>query len=501
MLVVGIGTEVSKLLHDVHSFFKNRPEIGFVPKVVSIDSHSTDEIGVKRCTFGGEGRKEGERPILFTSLRKALNDGKESILKCVLESSDATSSYLLISNIGGGTGSAVMSTLPRWLKERKRDAEIHAICVLPSPRIPTYRPILYDNVLPGYRSLRAMLTSGTMKSVIYMDRGAFRENYREFDGIFKSVLVDLLLLDRNGGGIFSELEGEYVVGWAKLHFRYRLLSKKLRILSGGEVRDGKIVVRGMTMLAAVTDANKLDGRLFLLMSEDTDKLLKRRGLRIAVHFGREECGWEQERRDWVYNNSVDILAICKVEDGYEGINRVVARSPEYDEWKRMEVEVKYEFDKNVLKNLNSMSAIKVGTLNQSDIYFDVGQDKELKLREDESGCRLIFKELRSGRDLIREEIEIPIEDPVSFRRLFEALGCKVRSVVRKERVEYLVDYDGDEYIVALDSVDGAGKFVEIRRNVREGLQGGAVEKMRELAGRLGLRKEVQKKYLDMVLEG
>jgi predicted adenylyl cyclase CyaB len=497
-LVIGIGTEVIKLVNDVYSFFDSRPEIGYVPLALGIDVARTEHLMIELVTFGVAKQRQDERPVLRSTLRNDLERSKEKIVNRIKR---YDCDIILIANIGGGTGSVVLTNLSRWLKELRKN--ICVICIAPFTRVPTYRPILTDNAIPSYRDLKGMLHK-EINSIIYMDRNA-SEYYTDFDDAFRNLLIDLLLIN-NETCLLSNLNGEYTAGCKRISFRYGLFSRDFVFLEadGCENTEKGLEISSIRPLADPKCIHRTVLCPYLLVSEDTRKKLKMRGLSLSVAdvvSNSHDIEVENLRHcDWIYHNSMEFVTIFKGLHGYLPLDELIKSSAEYQQKKKeAEVELKFEYDEHGI-NINSLNASKVGTLKQDDLYFDVGKGKELRLRSDESGCRITYKSKRDEHPLIRHELEMVIGSLDDFKRLFEELGYNIKGIVNKEREEYLVYHDDDEYILTFDSVDDIGRFIEIRKNVNIGDEKETMAKMRAFATTIGLRTEVKEPYLELVIK-
>ena len=497
-LVIGIGTEVVKLVNDAYAFFDKRSEIGYVPLAFGIDAAKIEQLRFDIITFGVAKQREDERPVLRSTLKHDLERSKEEILNRIKR---YDCDIILIANLGGGTGSVGITNLSRWLNVLRKN--ISVICIAPFTRIPTYRPILNDNAIPSYRDLKGMLHK-EINSILYMDRNA-SENYTDFDDAFRNLLIDLLLINKEKG-LLSNLNGEYTIGRKRILFRYRLFSRDFVFLEadGCENTEKGLVISDIRPLA---DPNCIHGAVlcpYLLVSEDTRKKLEKHGLSLSVA-GEFSNKYDLEvdglrYGDWIYHNSMELVALFKGLHGYLPLDELIKSSAEYQQKKKeAEVELKFKLDEQAI-NINSLNASRLGTLNQKDLYFDVGEGKELRLRSDESGCRITYKSKRDEHPLTLHELELVVGSLDDFKRLFEELGYKLKGSVNKEREEYLVYHDDGEYILTFDSVDGIGRFIEMRRNVNIGAEEETRAKMRALANTIGLRTEVKAPYLELVIK-
>ncbi|ASJ06817.1 class IV adenylate cyclase [Thermococcus pacificus] len=98
----------------------------------------------------------------------------------------------------------------------------------------------------------------------------------------------------------------------------------------------------------------------------------------------------------------------------------------------------------------------------------------------------------------RREIEVPISDPDKHSEILSRLGFQEVLTVEKVREKYYVDKG---IIIALDEVEGLGKFIEIEalaeneRAVEE-----TVERLRGILKELGVERFERRSYLELLLE-
>ena len=98
----------------------------------------------------------------------------------------------------------------------------------------------------------------------------------------------------------------------------------------------------------------------------------------------------------------------------------------------------------------------------------------------------------------RKEIEVPISDPDKHEEILLNLGFLEVLTVEKVREKYYVDKG---VIIALDEVEGLGKFIEIEalagdgRTIEE-----TVEKLKAILKELGVERFERRSYLELLLE-
>jgi adenylate cyclase class 2 len=189
-----------------------------------------------------------------------------------------------------------------------------------------------------------------------------------------------------------------------------------------------------------------------------------------------------------------------------------------------EVEVKVPADHEaVLDRLDSLEATALGTVRQTDTYYDAPHrdfaetDEALRLRRE---VRLSDGGPSSGRDVdgaggdgvttsltykgplvdadskTREEAETAVADADAMRDVLAGLGFEPAATVEKERRRYA----HANYTVALDDVRGLGEYVEVEREAAaiERAREGAFEVLRALA--LDPDDQVRTSYLGLLLE-
>lgn len=174
-----------------------------------------------------------------------------------------------------------------------------------------------------------------------------------------------------------------------------------------------------------------------------------------------------------------------------------------------EVEVKVRADHETVRAaLQEEDARRIGTVAQSDIYYDAPHrnfaetDEALRIRRevspDDSETVLTYKgPLVEADSKTREEIETPLVSRDEFETILDALGFEPAATVEKERERWHLD----GYVVSLDRVNGLGQFVEVEAEAAED----AIESTREGAyavlQSLGLDpdSQIRTSYLGLLL--
>jgi adenylate cyclase class 2 len=143
----------------------------------------------------------------------------------------------------------------------------------------------------------------------------------------------------------------------------------------------------------------------------------------------------------------------------------------------LEVEVKAHAPdlQGVAEKLAVIEARWVGEEFQEDLYFnaphkDFAQtDEALRVRKVvANGDKKTFITYKGAKmdelSKTRVEIEKGVEDPLQAAAIFENLGFRPVATVKKHRTIYSLE----DLIITLDRVEGAGEFVEIEKDTREG---------------------------------
>jgi adenylate cyclase class 2 len=181
-----------------------------------------------------------------------------------------------------------------------------------------------------------------------------------------------------------------------------------------------------------------------------------------------------------------------------------------------EVELKVRADHGpVRERLRELGAEATGAVEQVDTYFDhpgrafAETDEALRVRavqpvgDDEDApeageTRLTYKgPLVDDESKTREEVETGVEDRTAVETILERLSFEPAATVRKRRERYRLD----GYAVVLDDVEDLGTFVEVEREVEDGVEA-AREGAVDLLERLGLDPDegIRTSYLGLLLE-
>jgi adenylate cyclase class 2 len=103
----------------------------------------------------------------------------------------------------------------------------------------------------------------------------------------------------------------------------------------------------------------------------------------------------------------------------------------------------------------------------------------------------------------RRELELPLAasdpDGAKFAALLAAIGFTPVATVRKSRREFHITHDGREVVGALDTVDGAGTFVELELSADEASLDACRSVITALAEQLELGPSERRSYLELLL--
>lgn len=170
----------------------------------------------------------------------------------------------------------------------------------------------------------------------------------------------------------------------------------------------------------------------------------------------------------------------------------------------IEVESKFWSPGNdkVEKTLLRLGARKVSDGAMEDIYFshpsrDFGKtDEALRLRKMDGRAELTYKgpRMRMEHTKAREEITVPVGDPLGTQRIVERLGFQEKHVVSKRRATYVLD----KLRVEIDEVEGLGQFIELELITEEPQRAEALIAMAQ--EQLGLERGEPRTYLEMIIE-
>lgn len=168
----------------------------------------------------------------------------------------------------------------------------------------------------------------------------------------------------------------------------------------------------------------------------------------------------------------------------------------------IEVEVKARAPVDIAERIAALGARLLVVENHHDLYFNSPQrdfrfsDEALRIRIKEEGARLTYKGPKLDQTTkSRLERTVKIDDPKQMEQILSALGFVLSAQVRKKRTKY--SYDG--VVLALDEVEGLGRFVEVEA---EG-KGDYEEQKRKVLSimiKLGLHESIRSSYLELLEE-
>jgi len=99
----------------------------------------------------------------------------------------------------------------------------------------------------------------------------------------------------------------------------------------------------------------------------------------------------------------------------------------------------------------------------------------------------------------RKEIEVQVEDPKGHEEILRELGFRRVFTVRKTREKYHVEKG---IILALDEVEGLGKFIEAEALAEDDTEmEKTVERLKNLLREVGVTRFERRSYLELLLEG
>lgn len=175
-----------------------------------------------------------------------------------------------------------------------------------------------------------------------------------------------------------------------------------------------------------------------------------------------------------------------------------------------EVEVKVRADHEAVRSrLEAVGADRLGTVSQTDIYYDhpvrdfAETDEALRIRREANGdetARITFKgQLVEAESKTRREIETSVGDAEIMADILTAVGFHEAATVRKTRDRYRLD----GFTVSLDTVDGLGTFLEVETSASEADIEAQRERAQSLLDDLGVdpADHIRRSYLELLLAG
>lgn len=175
-----------------------------------------------------------------------------------------------------------------------------------------------------------------------------------------------------------------------------------------------------------------------------------------------------------------------------------------------EVEVKVRADhEDVRSRLEAVGADRLGTVSQTDIYYEhpvrdfAEIDEALRIRREANGdetARITFKgQLVEAESKTRREIETSVGDAEIMAEILAAVGFDEAATVRKTRDRYRLD----GFTVSLDTVDGLGTFLEVETSASEADIEAQRERAQSLLDDLGVdpADHIRRSYLELSMSG
>ena len=150
----------------------------------------------------------------------------------------------------------------------------------------------------------------------------------------------------------------------------------------------------------------------------------------------------------------------------------------------MELELKYEVDKDYTKNLENLGFIYKKEKHQIDTYYYIQKDKiYLRIREDlkSDKCSFDFHEVISDLETKETEINLSKEEADKMAYALKGLGYKEVCIIDKKRKVF----QKEEIEIVLDDVKDLGSFLEIEI-VKEKGSAEDIKHLKEIAQSLGL---------------
>lgn len=128
----------------------------------------------------------------------------------------------------------------------------------------------------------------------------------------------------------------------------------------------------------------------------------------------------------------------------------------------------------------------------------------LRIRRDDRGASINFKLWHPLTEIVKthaDEYETVVADPEAVRHILESLGFTEMVTVDKTREEYVFTSGGPPVVVALDSIEGFGSFVEFEYHGGASTPEEASTELDRFLSELGveLGERVNKGYPHMML--
>jgi adenylate cyclase class 2 len=168
----------------------------------------------------------------------------------------------------------------------------------------------------------------------------------------------------------------------------------------------------------------------------------------------------------------------------------------------IEVEVKARAPEDIEERIAALGAIPLAVENHHDLYFASPlrdfrrSDEALRIRIKEGGARLTYKGPKlDSTTKSRLEMTVKIDDPRQMELILSALGFALSAQVKKQRTKY--SWEG--VIIALDKVEGLGRFIEVEAE-DSGEYKEQKRKVMSAMSKLGLQESIRSSYLELLEE-
>jgi adenylate cyclase class 2 len=167
----------------------------------------------------------------------------------------------------------------------------------------------------------------------------------------------------------------------------------------------------------------------------------------------------------------------------------------------IEVEVKAKAEPDTLEKIKALGAVFLAIEIHCDLYFSSPlrdfkeTDEALRIRIKENGAWLTYKGPKlDAVTKSRKEVAVRIGNPKAMEKLLLSLGFMPYARVKKKRNKYALN----EFILALDEVEGLGNYLEVEASAKEDwtiLR----EKVLNILYNLGM-KVIRESYLELLEE-
>lgn len=168
----------------------------------------------------------------------------------------------------------------------------------------------------------------------------------------------------------------------------------------------------------------------------------------------------------------------------------------------IEVEAKARAGPEIEDRIRELGGEFIGEERHVDIYFNhpsrdfAETDEALRIRKQNNEAFLTYKGPKiDAITKTREELNTPIDDPVVTQLILLQLGFLETFSVKKNRRKYLLD----GITLAVDNVDGLGRFLEAEFETIEADYQVHRDRVVTVLGKLGCRELIRKSYLELLL--